>query len=612
MSIRSPSLPSTQPHRTVSLQRALLLLIATALLAGIVPAGVALNRLLGRELESRAATDLGMAPQILADRNAALADAVMMLAKDVAGAPGLAEAVVSGDRQAAIRVLGSARGAFTDEPILLRGPGELWAGGPSPDSSLVLATQRGEMPVAVVPHGSGFRVVALAPVKHGDEWVGAAGVTRPLDETAAGTLAGLTRSDVLILNARGEPAAASVPDSIAQPLAAAAGPLPVGKEVHTVSVGAQRYLVAKSTLGGSASVLFARDLREELAVLPEFRRILVVMGVAALALALLLGALLASRLSRPVRGLAAAADRIGEGDFDAPVEPSRVREIDRLAHAFDAMRSALSAHLGELRSTNRELADREARLTALQSEIIQRERLAASGRMAAELAHEIRNPVASLRNCLELLLRRVQDDPVGREFANLAIDELLRMHELAERMLDLNRPGDPAVTESDTAAVAREVGALVRAGAPEDGFGLSITGEGSAPAAIPPDALKQVLLNLVYNAREARPRDLHLGIQVRDAPPHVRVFVTDNGPGIAADILPQLFDPFFTTKSRTGGVGLGLSVAAGIIRKHGGRLWAENRTDGSGACFGIELPAASQESGPLPDSHSTSPEPVAE
>jgi signal transduction histidine kinase len=449
-------------------------------------------------------------------------------------------------------------------------------------------------------------------VKHGDEWVGAAGVTRPLDETAAGTLAGLTRSDVLILNARGEPAAASVPDSIAQPLAAAAGPLPVGKEVHTVSVGAQRYLVAKSTLGGSASVLFARDLREELAVLPEFRRILVVMGVAALALALLLGALLASRLSRPVRGLAAAADRIGEGDFDAPVEPSRVREIDRLAHAFDAMRSALSAHLGELRSTNRELADREARLTALQSEIIQRERLAASGRMAAELAHEIRNPVASLRNCLELLLRRVQDDPVGREFANLAIDELLRMHELAERMLDLNRPGDPAVTESDAAAVAREVGALVRAGAPEDGFGLSITGEGSAPAAIPPDALKQVLLNLVYNAREARPRDLHLDIQVRDAPPHVRVFVTDNGPGIAADILPQLFDPFFTTKSRTGGVGLGLSVAAGIIRKHGGRMWAENRTDGSGACFGIELPAASQESGSLPDSHSTSPEPVAE
>ena len=338
--------------------------------------------------------------------------------------------------------------------------------------------------------------------------------------------------------------------------------------------------------------MFARNLREELAVLPEFRRILGITGLAALALALLLGALLASRLARPVRSLAAAADRVAEGDFDAPLHPSRVQELDRVAGAFDAMRRALSAHLSELRNSNRELADREERLTALQSEFIHRERLAASGRMVAELAHEIRNPVASLRNCLELLLRRVQDDPIGREFANLAIDELLRMHELAERMLDLNRPRDPAITECTIMNVVREVAALVCAGAHGDGLAIDEHGDADARAAIPPDALKQVLLNLVYNAREARLRDLELDIEVSDAGTAVRILITDNGPGIAPEVLPKLFDPFFTTKSTSAGVGLGLSVAAGIVRKHGGRMWAENRGDATGARFGLELPAA--------------------
>ena len=166
------------------------------------------------------------------------------------------------------------------------------------------------------------------------------------------------------------------------------------------------------------------------------------------------------------------------------------------------------------------------------------------------------------------------------------------MHELAERMLDLNRPGDPAAAQSDATMVARDVAALVRAGAPEDGFRLSITGDASAPAVIPPDALKQVLLNLVYNAREARPRDLELEIGVQEVENAISILVTDNGPGIAADVLPHLFDPFFTTKATTGGVGLGLSVASGIVRKHGGRMWAENRERASGARFGIELVAA--------------------
>ena len=116
-----------------------------------------------------------------------------------------------------------------------------------------------------------------------------------------------------------------------------------------------------------------------------------------------------------------------------------------MSTTFDSMRRALAARLEELGHANVELVDRNARLTALQSDLMQRDRLDAAGRLVAQLAHEIRNPIASLRNCLELIRRRVEHDPEALEFTDLAIDELLRMHELAEQMLDLNRPRDTGV-----------------------------------------------------------------------------------------------------------------------------------------------------------------------
>jgi signal transduction histidine kinase len=263
------------------------------------------------------------------------------------------------------------------------------------------------------------------------------------------------------------------------------------------------------------------------------------------------------------------------------------------------MREALAARLSELRQANRELEDRANRLAALQSDMLQRERLTASAQLVGHLAHEIRNPVATLRNLLEVIQRRVGDDAETREYAALAIDELLRMHELAERMLDLNRPQDPALQVAQVDVVAGDVVRLVRAGDGANGndaIDISVTSEPNVTAAIAPDALKQVLLNLVQNAREAsqlarlrmRPT---IEIQVEQSDERAELHVLDNGPGISHDVLPRIFDPFFTTKDRVQGVGLGLFVAEGIVRAAGGRLTATNRADG-GADFRIELPLA--------------------
>ena len=254
------------------------------------------------------------------------------------------------------------------------------------------------------------------------------------------------------------------------------------------------------------------------------------------------------------------------------------------------MRSALERRLEELEEANQALAIQQERLQALQGDLIQRDRLATSGRLVAELAHEIRNPVASIRNCLEVLDRRLADDEEGRVFARLAIEELARMHELAEGLLDLNRPADPEASGADPAAVAAQVAAFMGAGTQGERWPVDVdVPDGTAEAAIAPDALKQVLINLVQNAQEAMADGGAIQITGQAADGRVTMTVADRGPGIPEDIQARIFDPFFTTKGEVRGVGLGLFIAEGIVRRYGGVLTAGNRSGGGGAVFTVEL-----------------------
>jgi two-component system, NtrC family, sensor kinase len=580
----------------IPLQLALLVLVAAAFLAGIVPAGMMLERWVAGELESRVRADLALAPRLLADRIATVCDAVMMHAKDVAHAPSLGALMAGGDRAAAVRAAEDVARTFRSGGVVIGPDGTPWSG-PALPAAMVAATREGKMPVEVVADSSGLYLVSIAPVESGGAWTGAAGVAVPVDEAAAGALAGLTRSDLVVVTLPDGRLVASPED---HPAAAVFAGATFAPGVFALEAESGRYLHARGPMQG-ATVVFARDVRREHAILGPLRRALALTGAGALALALLLGAVLARGIARPVRVLASAAGSVSRGDFGAPLAASPVREVAAVTGAFGEMRSALAVRIEELRTANRLLEERQSRLTALQSELIQRERVAAGGRVAAELAHEIRNPVASLRNCLELLQRRLVDDPEGREYAALAIDELLRMHELAERMLHLNRPRDPAVGRCDAAQVAREVAALARIGA--DGVVVSVVADGPMPAAIPPDALKQVLINLVQNARDAVPRGLEMEIIVERDDSSIRVVTCDNGPGIPPEIRRRVFDPFFTTRATAGGVGLGLFVVEGVIRGHGGTV-AVDDAPGGGACFRIAVPAADPAAAPAEDAAS--------
>jgi signal transduction histidine kinase len=575
-----------------SLQRALLGTIALALLVGVVPAGMALDRRLVAALLAKARTDLEMAPRILDDRRAAGADMLRMQAQDFARVDGLSEALVRGDTSTLRRIAERAEPGLGGRPLIVAADGAVLLGPPTTDA-WVDDTRRGITPVATTVDRGAVYSIALAPVELDGKWIGAAGLAQPMDKQVVEALSGLTRSDVTILVDAND----SVSVTTLEAKQAVALTRVLGKasppDAQEYSVLGDVTIALATPLDKGARVIFSRSRVAELAVVPALRRIAAVSAVVALAIALALGALLAALVSKPVRELAAAAEAMSRGAFDAPLPRSRIHEVERVASQFAEMRGTLERQMTELRSANDALEDRNARLVTLQADLMQRDRLAATGQLVANLAHEIRNPVANLRNLLELVRRR-SNDPQSREYTDLAIDELLRMHELAERLLDLNRPGDPSSAVSHSMNVARDVARLATAGVRDGEVQLTVEGDGVA-AAIAPDALKQVLLNLVQNAREAVSlagrRPARISIDVRQVGGQVIIAVEDNGPGVPRELWSRIFDPFFTTKGAVDGVGLGLFVAEGLVRTAGGRLSLQAAT-GGGARFVVELPTA--------------------
>jgi signal transduction histidine kinase len=583
------------PRVRFPLSGALLLLLAVVLVGSLVPAGMALDRRVDRELRRVAVEDLGRAPMILEDRSAQRAEALAMHALAVASTKGLVDAVRAGRLDRAARLARDAAAAYGEQPVVVSAEGDVVVG-PALGPGSMTTLRRGAHLFEYVYDAGTPRAVGLVALMSGDTLLGAAGSCSALDAALATTLSALARADVTLVGRDGVVVASSLDDRTAARLAATVlggGAPPPAAKVVEASVAGNSLWVARGTLGDAATVLFTRSVAEELAALPGVRRGALVAGLLTLTLALAAGTFVAVVLTRPVRALAEAADRVAEGDFGAPVPGSRLEELDRLGAAFRSMRAALRTRLDELADANAQLEDRQRRLHALQAELIRQDRLTSSARMAAELAHEIRNPVANVRNCLEVVRRGLPDGSEGSRFADMAIDELLRMHELAEHLLDLNRPGDPSVGSCDPAVVATQVATLSAVGDVEARVGVVAELLDGARAPVPPDALKQILFNLVENAREAAGPTGAVEIRLRAEGDSILVDVVDDGPGIPADVLGRIFDPFFTTKDVMHGVGLGLFVAEGLVRRYGGRMEARNREDGArGALFRVALPAA--------------------
>jgi len=231
-----------------------------------------------------------------------------------------------------------------------------------------------------------------------------------------------------------------------------------------------------------------------------------------------------------------------------------------------------------------------ARLRQRDLEILRAEQLAAVGQLAAGVAHEIRNPLTSIK----LLVQGASADPteaspLTREDLCVVEREVLRMEQTLKLFLDFARPPRLERRSLNAVQVIEHTFDLLRARALRDRVTLRLDGP-PTPLELhaDPELIRQVLLNLALNALDAMPHGGELVIGVHRDPAGPIIYrVQDTGPGLTVSQLERLFQPFYSTKPT--GLGLGLVICQRIIHEHGGRLVAENRTPG-GACFTLELP----------------------
>jgi signal transduction histidine kinase len=235
----------------------------------------------------------------------------------------------------------------------------------------------------------------------------------------------------------------------------------------------------------------------------------------------------------------------------------------------------------------------EAARADLARRMVQVEKMAALGRMAAGIVHEVNNPLSAIVGLTEVLLRR--PDITADSLATLLKihAEVQRIQRIMVGMLGFSRGAAPAMGPVDMSRVAEETLSLA---APEFKSrrvqAVLEAAPGLALARGDADALKQVLFNLMLNAAQAIDgRGGHVWLSLEEGGGRVQVEAADDGPGVPPEIADRIFEPFFTTKPEGQGTGLGLFTSAEIVRRHGGRLWVAPRP-GGGAVFGFDLPRA--------------------
>jgi len=224
-----------------------------------------------------------------------------------------------------------------------------------------------------------------------------------------------------------------------------------------------------------------------------------------------------------------------------------------------------------------------AALLEHQHRLVESEKLAGIGRLAAGVAHEINNPLGVILGYSRLLRKRCD----GSMAADLSVveDETLRAKEIVDGLLDLSRPLPAAAEEVDLRVLSDDVVSRLGDAKLLDGVAVRVDGAASAPGHR--EKLRQVLVNLVRNAAEAAGTGGSVAVELAERDGSAEVAVEDSGPGIPPERRDRLFEPFFTTKPR--GTGLGLAVSRAIARAHGGDLDAGVAREG-GARFALRLP----------------------
>lgn len=237
-----------------------------------------------------------------------------------------------------------------------------------------------------------------------------------------------------------------------------------------------------------------------------------------------------------------------------------------------------------------EVNDYARALERSQAQLIQAEKMAAVGRLAASLAHEINNPLQAIHNTIHLAMTdRLPVEKRG-DYLRMAQKEVERLIEIVQRMLEFYRPSKGGIVQVDVNRLLQDALAIADKRIQHGHVRVSARfAENLPPILGVPDQLTQVFLNIIINAVEAMPDggDLRVGTLLTEDQRWVLVAFRDSGPGLTAEQIAHIFEPFYTTKPS--GTGLGLAISYGIVERHGGTIEVSSQP-GQGATFVVRLP----------------------
>ncbi len=304
----------------------------------------------------------------------------------------------------------------------------------------------------------------------------------------------------------------------------------------------------------------------------NFNRQMGVIALVCISLAAVIAFPISQFIFRPIDDLVKANERLAQGDRDVRVHAPGKGELDVLGRSFN--------HMAET-------------LQRTEEELLNKEKLASMGQLAAGVAHEINNPLGSILLFADTLYREAGETGKGREDLKMIVQETLRCKKIVADLLSFARQQDILAQESDVHEILEQA---INSVSHHPSFAqvriVKHFASDLPHIQADPSQMVQVFVNLFNNSTEAMPQGGTITLETRKTnhQPGVEIVVTDTGGGISEENLGKLFNPFFTTKPVGKGTGLGLSIVYGIIKMHRGQISVKSQV-GRGAIFTITLPA---------------------
>jgi len=307
-----------------------------------------------------------------------------------------------------------------------------------------------------------------------------------------------------------------------------------------------------------------------------------------------------SRITHPLQKMVIATQEIARGDLSHKVEVNSKDEIGHLADSFNRMTEDLNMANQKLiewgKTLEKKVEERTKELREMQAHLIQSEKLASLGKLAAGIAHEINNPLGGILIYSHLLLEDTDKDSPSHENLKKIIKETSRCKDIVKGLLEFARPKEPEMSLMYINEVVNRSLALVERQALFQNIEIKKSFALELPKIVADESqLQQVFMNIIMNAAEAMEGKgtLTLSTSLNTDDSCIEVKFSDTGHGIKEEDKKRLFEPFFTTKEVGEGTGLGLAISYSIIQKHKGTIEVESQEE-KGSTFTVKLPVTRQ------------------